>query len=249
MLPTQSDYDNLQLFDLFDISNEDYYQKLMAYYEEKKFLFKLSIVLDIPIVFVLAIFSTIHYKNPWWAFFIYFIGIFIISFFIICIPVYHSITKSLKEKEQQLFLEVDTHLSQLASDNYFSKDSKAKRLLNQEFELVKLQPLSSKNINLILENQSLATQRIDFYDKTSQEIKQSTTIFYEQQPLKPIALATFNFIGADKTFSIQAKIPIEYELVNGLVSEQLIYFDKDNYVVNPTVYIDRYHFYDLYQSN
>lgn len=249
MLPTQSDYDNLQLFDLFDVSNEEYYQKLVAYYEEKKFLFKLSIILDIPIVFVLALYSTITFKNPWWAFFIYFSGIFIISFFIICIPVFHSITKGVKEKEQQLFLNVDTHLSQLANDNYFSNDSKAKRLLNQEFELVKLQPLSSKNINLILENQSLATQKVDFYDKSSQELKKSVTLFYEQQPLKPIALATFNFLGTDNTFSIQAKIPIEYELVNGLVSEQLIYFDKDTYIVNPTVYIDRYHFYELYQTN
>lgn len=249
MLPKQKDYDNLHLFEIISVNNENYYNKLLSYYEEKKTLFKISLILDIPIVFVLSMFSTIHFKNPWWAFFMYFLIIFVISFFIICIPVYHSISKSVKEKEEALFLEVDEHLSELATQNYFSKDSKAKRLLNQEFELVKLQPLSSKKINLILDNQSLATQTIDFYDKSSQEIKESITIFYEEQPLKPIALATVNFLGEDKAFSIQAQIPIEYELVNGLVSEQLIYFDKENYLVNPTAYIDRQHFYDLYQSN
>ena len=194
-------------------------------------------------------FSTIHFKNPWWAFFVYFSIISLISFYIICVPVYHSISKAVKEKEKSLFQEVDEHLSELASQQFFSKDSKAKRLLNQEFELVKLQPLSSKKINLILDNESLATQTIDFYDKASKEVLKNLTIFYEEQPLKPIALATVNFIGKDKSFSVQAQIPIEYELVNGLVSEQLIYFDKNDYVVNPTVYIDRYHFNDLYQSH
>ena len=249
MLPKQKDYNNLHLFEIIKVKNESYYDKLASYYEEKKVLFKISIILDIPIVFVLATFSTIHFKNPWWAFFMYFIVIFIISFFIICIPVYHSISKSVKEKEDYLFNEVDEHLTELATQQFFSKDSKAKRLLNQEFELVMLQPLSSKKINLILDNQSLAAQTIDFYDKTTQEVKKSITCFYEEQPLKPIALATINLLGSDKSFSIQAQIPIEYELVNGLVSEQLIYFDKEDYLVNPTVYIDRHHFYDLYQSN
>lgn len=249
LLPTQNDYDNLYLFDIIQVSNEKYRNSLIQYYEEKKILFKVSVILDIPIVFVLSMFSTIHFKNPWWAFFMYFFIIFLISFFIICIPVYHSISKSIKEKERKLFQEVDEHLSELATQNYFSKEAKAKRLLNQEFELVKLQPLSSKKINLILENQSLASQTIDFRNKETEEVERSVTIFYEQQPLKPIALATVNFLGADKTFSIQAQIPIEYEIVNGLVSEQLIYFDKDDYVVNPTVYIDRYHFHELYQAN
>ena len=249
MLPVQEDYQNLHLFELIKVKNDTYYQNLTSYYEEKKILFRISIILDIPIVFVLSMFSTIHFKNPWWAFFMYFFIISLISFYIICLPVYHSISKSVKEKEKALFQEVDEHLSELASQQFFSTDSKAKRLLNQEFELVKLQPLSSKKINLILDNQSLATQTIDFYDKTSKDVLKSITIFYEEQPLKPIALATVNFIGADKTFSVQAQIPIEYELVNGLVSEQLIYFDKSDYVVNPTVYIDRYHFNELYQSH
>ena len=249
MFPSKSDYKNLALLELIKLDTAKYYDKLNDYYEEKKMLFKVSIILDIPIVFVLALFSTIHFNNPWWAFFLYFFSIALISFFVVCIPVYYSISKSIKEKEQHLFQEVDQELSTLAQENFFSNESKAKRLLNQEFELVKLQPLSSKNINLILDNLSLATQTIDMYDKSTAEIKKSITVFYEQQPLKPIALATVNFLGKDKTFSVQAKIPIEYELVNGLVSEQLIYFEKDNYYVNPTVYIDRFHFNDLYQAN
>ena len=249
MLPVQEDYKNLHLFEIIKVTNDIYYQKLANYYEEKKVLFKISVILDIPIVFVLSMFSTIHFKNPWWAFFVYFSIVALISFYIICVPVYHSISKTVKEKEKALFQEIDEHLSELAIQQFFSKDSKAKRLLNQEFELVKLQPLSSKKINLILDNHSLATQTIDFYDKTSKEVLKTLTIFYEEQPLKPIALATVNFIGTDKSFSIQAQIPIEYELVNGLVSEQLIYFDKKDYLVNPTVYIDRYHFNDLYQSH
>lgn len=249
MLPNLKDYENLHLFELINVNNDNYYKRLADYYEEKKLLFKMAIAIDVPIVFVLAMFSTIHFKNPWWAFFMYFLIIFFFSFFIICLPVYHSISKSIKQNEDLLCQEVDEHLSELATQNFFSKDAKAKRLLNQEFELIKLQPLSSRKINLILENQSLATQAIDFYDKQTSEVKKSITCFYEQQPLKPIALATVNFLGEDKVFSIQAQIPIEYELVNGLVSEQLIYFDKTDYIVNPTVYIDRYHFNELYQAH
>ncbi|HCM88685.1 MULTISPECIES: hypothetical protein [Vagococcus] len=249
MLPSQSDYKNLHLFNIINVNNDNYYKKLTTYFEEKKSFFKISIILDIPIVFVLALFSTIHFKSCWWLFFIYFLIIFIISFFIICLPVYSSLVKTTKEKEKTLFNEVDKHLTELANQNYFSEEAKAKRLLNQEFELIKIQPLSSSRINLILNNQKLASQAVDFYHKKTNDIDYSTTIFFEQQPLKPVALATINFIGPDKNFSIQAQIPIEYELVNGLVSEQIVYFDKTDYIVNPTIYIDRQHFNEIYKIN
>ncbi|MEG0254285.1 hypothetical protein [Vagococcus sp.] len=248
MLPTQSDYENLHLFQIIDVKTKKYNKKLIDYFEEKKTFFKLSIILDIPIVFVLSMFGTLHFKTPWWSFFLYFIIIFIISFFIICLPVYASLTKSIKEQEKKLFQEIDEHLSELANQNYFSKDSKAKRLLNQEFELVKVQPLSSKNINQILNNKNLSSQRIDFYDKKNNSIYKRKIIFFENRPLKPVALATINLLGKDKSLSIQVQIPIEYELVHGLVSEQLVYFDKNSYYVNPIIYIDTQHFYELYQD-
>lgn len=249
MLPSLSDYENLHLFQIIDVKTEKYNQKLANFYEEKQTFFKLSIILDIPIVLVLAIFGTLHFKTPWWSFFIYFFIVFIVSFFIICLPVYASLTKTIKEQEKNLFLEIDEHLSELANQNYFSKDSKAKRLLNQEFELVKVQPLSSKNINQILNNRNVSSQRIDFYDKKAKSIYKRKTIFFENRPLKPVALATVNLLGKDKSLSIQVKLPIEYELVHGLVSEQLVYFDKNNYYVNPIIYIDTQHFNELYQEN
>ncbi|MDT2833707.1 hypothetical protein P7H70_06525 [Vagococcus carniphilus] len=248
MLPKQSDYENLHLFPIIKVSNENYLKQLNQYFEEKKSFFKISIILDFPIVLVLSIFGTLHFKTPWWTFFIFFIIIFIISFFIICLPVYASLTKSIKEKEKKLFNDVDEHLTELAGQNYFSKESKAKRLLNQEFELVKIQPLSSNKINRILNNQKVSTQKISFFDKKSKQILKESTLFFEDRPLKPVALATINFLGKDKTLSIQAQVPIEYELVHGLVSEQLVYFDKDDYLVNPIVYIDTQHFNELYQD-
>ncbi len=248
MLPKKSEYTNLNLFQIINVNNDNYYKKLDSYFEEKKILFKLSIILDIPIVFVLSLFSTLHFQNPWWCFFTYFSLIFIISFFIICLPTYASLIKPIKEKEVKLFNNVDNHLTELANQNYFSKDSRAKRLLNQEFELVKIQPLSSNKINRILNNQKLSTQTINLFDKNKQMIIKKKPIFFENRPLKPVALVTINFLNKDKTLSIQAQIPLEYELVHGLVSEQLVYFDKRGYIVNPTVYIDTQHFNELYQD-
>ncbi|MGO3733096.1 MAG: hypothetical protein ACTJHC_07925 [Vagococcus sp.] len=249
MFPKKATYDHLSLLTLIGVNIDKYHHRLDGIYMLKKMYFKLSLILIVPIIIVLSFFSIVHFKTPWWSFFLYLFGICLISYFIVAIPVYHSLIKPCTLKELDVFSDVDHHLTELANQAYFSKDAKAKRLLNQEFELVTLRVVKSHHLDMILENDKLTAVPIKCIDKNTHETVKSTMIFYESKPLKPIVLATINFLDHQKKFNRQITVPIEFELVRGLVSEQITYFDKSKYLVNPMIYIDANHFQDIFQSD
>lgn len=241
-------YENLDLLTLVQINIDKYLTRFDDYDSEKNMLFKLSLTLLLPIVSVISFFCLFHFNTPWWSFLLYAIPTAILSFFFVSFPVYRALVKPMEHNEQNLCIEIDEHLTELAKQNYFSKDSKAKRLLNQEFQLVKLEPVNANQVNLILNNQTLATKTFDTINIITKEVVSSSTLFYEQRPMAPIILATIKFLGPDKKFSRRVTVPIEFELVRGLVSEQITYLDKENYIVNPMIYIDFDHFQEIYES-
>ncbi|MGY3765197.1 hypothetical protein ACWOAH_01370 [Vagococcus vulneris] len=247
MFPKKCNYHNLALFPIIGVNSETYHDEFNTIYQEKILLFKASLILTMPIIIVLTFFFYFHF-HPSFLLTIALLFLFIFtSFLAVAYPIYRFLTTELRQKEQTIKKEIDTHLTELANQDFFSKNARAKRLLNSEFQLIKLQPVKKSDINIINENQKISSQTINYYHLSNlANIVKTKTCFYEQQPLKPIVLATILLLDSEKKFRLQATIPLEFELVNGLVSEQITYLQKDGYIVNPKILIDQYHFREIY---
>lgn len=249
MFPKKETYHNIELLDFLKINNEKYVDAFEAIYQQKKHYYKISLIFFVPVSLVLSFFMVINQSMPAWSFPLYLLGFSILGFLFISLPIYHSFLKSCTYEEQKVGILIDEHLSDLAKQEFFSKDAKAKRLLNQEFELIALTSIERDDLNLILENKSLSTTNCPIINLSNPDFKQSKRIFYENRPLNPIILVKLNLVNrTTKKLSKQLVMPIEFELVRGLVSEQIIYFKKDNYIVNPRIYIDADNFKYLYVS-
>lgn len=247
MFPKKTTYDYLKLFPLIGVSNKKYHHQLIEYFKQKKNFYQLAVSFIIPTVLVLATFFYFYFNLSILNGILVTFGLIFLSFFIISVPIYYAASRPIIRKEQQLANEIDTHLTELANQGFFSKDAKARRLLNQEFQIVKLGPVRHQDIHLILNNEKLSFCEFSFLNRLTKQVIKKKTIFYEKQPLKPIILVTLYLLDETKHFEQQVTFPIEFELVNGLVSEQIVFLDKEDYIVNPKIFIDSYHFRKLYQ--
>ena len=249
MFPKKETYKNIELLDFLKINSQNYTNEFEHIYKQKKRYYNISLIFFVPVSLVLSFFVVLNYAMPAWAYPICLIIFSILSFLFISLPIYHSFLKSCTREEENICLRIDEHLSELAKQEFFSKDAKVKRLLNQEFELIALTSVDRDDLNLILENQSLSTTNCPVINLTNPELKQSKRIFYENRSLNPIILVKLNLINrTTKKLSKQLVLPVEFELVRGLVSEQIIYFKKENYIVNPRLYVDADNFKYLYVS-
>lgn len=249
MFPKKTTYHNLTLFHLISLNPEEYESEFSQIYREKKYYYILSLILICPIVLVIAVFGTLHFKSPWWMFFVYSLLSFWISFFVMSLPVYRTLTTGIKEREMALCHKIDEKLTLLAQEGAFSKEAKAKRLLNQEFNLVKLEPVRQHHLNMIQYNQSLTSVEAYLTNNKDMTDMKSLSIIYEKKTLSPIILATLHLIDRENKTSYQLTVPLEFKLVNSIISEQLTYLNTDNYWLNPIIYIDEEHFMSLYTEN
>ncbi|MGX7013666.1 hypothetical protein [Vagococcus silagei] len=248
MFPKLKVNPHLKLFRLIGVNGDKYTTKLSDFYEEKKRIYLLSLMICLPPIIVLSGFFYFILRDQFHILLIVLTSLFILGFFIIALPAYLTSQRETAKMEKELFHDIETHLTELANQDFFSKDAKAKRLLNQEFQIAKLQPVKQEHIQQILQNEKLSYTTLYYRHLKTKEIVKKQVVFYEKQPLKPIVLATIFLQDDSKRFLIQVQIPVEFELVNGLVSEQIVYLDKSDYIVNPKILIDQYHFRKLYQS-
>lgn len=249
MFPRKETYKNINLLDFLNINSKHYTDEFDDIYRQKKNYFYLSLIFFIPVSLILTIFVMINFPVPWWLSPIVFILFSIIGFFFISLPMYQSFIKECTEAEKYICQRVDEHLSELAKQNFFTKDAKVKRLLNQEFELIALTSATREDLNVIMQNKSLSTAVCPIMTLNNPQFKQTKHIFFENRPLNPVILAKINLINrTTKRLSKQIILPIEFELVRGLVSEQIIFLSKDNYIVNPYLHIDADNFKLLYVS-
>lgn len=250
VFPKKETYKNIELLDFLNINSQNYTDEFELIYQHKKTYFYLSLIFVIPVSLILTIFVMVDFPFPWWSAPIFLILFSIMGFFFISMPIYQSFIKECQEAEKYVGQKVDEHLSELAKQEFFSKDAKVKRLLNQEFELIALTSATRDDLNIILENQSLTTATCPIINKNNPEYKQSKRIFYEKRPLNPVIMVKLNLINrTTKKLTKQIILPIEFELVRGLVSEQIIFFEKENYLVNPLIHIDADNFKFLYVPN
>ncbi|AQP52958.1 hypothetical protein CBF34_05780 [Vagococcus penaei] len=249
MFPKKSDFKNLELFPIIGVNADNYLNEIEDIYQEKIKFFKMSLLLIFPIIIVLTFFFYNHFKLSLLMTGFYLVLLLLTSFFMISIPIYRYLTADLRFQENNLKETIDTHLTELANQEYFTKNARAKRLLNQEFQLIKLQPVKKTDINMIKWNEKISSKTMSFYhiEKTTDLIKE-THCFYQNRPLKPIVLVTIAIQDKQHKFRTWTTLPIEFELVDGLVSEQITFLEKDDYIVNPKILIDRYHFRELYDN-
>ena len=247
VFPKKETYKNIELLDFLHINSQNYTDAFEKIYQQKKRYFFISLLFFIPVSLTLTLFMVLNFSTYWWSSPLYFTIFSILGFFMISLPIYHSFIKSCTLEEEKVCQKIDEHLSDIAKQEFFIKDAKARRLLNQEFELIALTSVQREDINLILDNKALSTTSCPIVNLNTPEFKESKRIFYENRPLKPIILVKINLINrTTRRLSKQFVVPIEFELVRGLVSEQIIYFEKDDYIVNPYIHIDADNFKHLY---
>lgn len=250
VFPKKETYKNIELLDFLNINSKHYTDEFNAIYQTKKNYFYLSLIFFIPVSLILTIFMMVDFPVPWWSFPIFLLFFSALGFLFISLPIYQSFIKECLEEEQYVCQRIDEHLSELAKQEFFTKDAKVKRMLNQEFELIALTSATREDLNIILQNQSLTTANCPIYTINNPQFKQTKRIFFEQKPLNPVILVKLNLINrTTKRLSKQVILPIEFELVRGLVSEQIIFLEKENYLVNPSIHIDADNFKHLYVSD
>ncbi|MGX6970725.1 hypothetical protein [Vagococcus bubulae] len=250
MFPKKETYKNIELLDFLKINSQNYTDEFDAIYQQKKNYFYLSLIFFIPVSLILTFFVIIDLSMPWWSLPLFLIIFSLMGFFFISLPLYQSFIKECLIAEKYVCERVDAHLSELAKQEFFSKDAKIKRLLNQEFELIALTSATREDLNVILDNQSLTTANCPIININNPDYRQTKRIFFEKRPLSPVIVIKINLINrTTKKLSKQIILPIEFELVRGLVSEQIIFFEKDNYLVNPYIHIDADNFKLLYVAD
>lgn len=247
MIPKKIKHDNLSIFKLINVNNDQYTNKINEYFEQKKVFFYIALSFMVPIVIVMSGFLVKQFHTPWWSYFIYMLCLSPISFFILSQPIYFALTKELIEDEDTTCLEVDSHLSELASQEFFTKDARARRFLNQEFKIVALTHVTEHDLNLIENNKNLTSVNFKIISIDEPKEEREMTAFYQSRTLSPIILAKITLFNKQtKQFSSEFIVPLEFTRVRGLVSEQLTYLEKDDYIINPMLYIDYDHFNEIY---
>lgn len=250
MLPKKATFKHLDILQFLNIDTHDFLEDIEKVYIKKRHYFYVSLTFILPLAIVLASFAVYKFNQPWWSFIIFFIFVSIMSFFIVSNPIYQAFIKTCEEEENLIRESIDQKLTTLAINNYFTKEAKAQRLLNQEFDVISLTTVSGSDLTSIEDNKALSVAQAPILNLEKQKADGTCFCFYEHRTLSPVILAKINLYDPKTNkFNKQIRIPIEFELVRGLVSEQIIYFKQESYIINPKLLVDVDHFQELYHSD